>query len=171
MAISNTPMQYVSDIIPAKEISQLVKRMHSVSFVGMFRSDLFEGLCVGHALRKYPICGKRFLPTNARQAKYCGDLAPRNKLGRTCRQIGNLKGRGQRELASDHTIKTIYNRHMNTIAQYLHWGKLDEQTAKQMKRLAKNKLNWAFKEVAYTQGGYAKEKEQDTLLKEATVKS
>ena len=61
MALSNTTMQYVSSIMPEKEIPQLVKRLHYVSFVGMFRSDLFEGLCVGHAPRKCPICGKWFL--------------------------------------------------------------------------------------------------------------
>ncbi len=111
-------MQYVSAVIPEKGIPQLVKRMHYVSFVGMFRSDLFEGLCVGHAPRLCPICGKWFLTTDARQTKYCGGLAPGDKLGRTCRQIGNLKGREQRELADDHPIKAIYTRRMNTITQY-----------------------------------------------------
>lgn len=170
MALSNTTMQYVSTVMPGKEIPQLVKRMHYVSFVGMFRSDLFEGLCVGHAPRKCPICGKWFLTTDARQTKYCGGLAPGDKLGRTCRQIGNLKGREQRELAGDHPIKAIYTRRMNTITQYLHRGTLDEQTAAVMKRLAKDKMKRAIKEVAYAQGDYAKEMEQDALLKEAKAK-
>ena len=170
MALSNTTMQYVSSVMPEKEIPQLVKRMHYVSFVGMFRSDLFEGLCVGHAPRKCPICGKWFLTTDARQTKYCGGLAPRDKLGRTCRQIGNLKGREQRELADDHPIKAIYTRRMNTITQYLHRGTLDEQTAAVMKRLAKNKLKRAIKEVAFAKGDYAKEMEQDALLNEARAK-
>lgn len=94
-----------------------------------------------------------------------------DKLGRTCRQISNLKGRDQRELANDHPIKAIYNRRMNTITQYLHRGKLDKQTAKKMKRLAKNKPNRAIKEVAYAHGDYTKEMEQNSLLKEATAKS
>lgn len=170
MALSNATMQYVSSVMPEKEMPQLVKRMHYVSFVGMFRSDLFEGLCVGHAPRKCPICGKWFLTTDARQTKYCGGLAPEDKLGRTCRQIGNLKGREQRELAGDHPIKAIYTRRMNTITQYLHRGTLDEQTAKAMKRLAKSKMKRAIKEVAYAQGDYAKEMEQDALLKEAQTK-
>jgi len=171
MALSNTTMQYVSAVMPEKEMPQLVKRMHYVSFVGMFRSDLFEGLCVGHAPRKCPICGKWFLTTDARQTKYCGGLAPGDKLGRTCRQIGNLKGREQRELADDHPIKAIYTRRMNTITQYLHRGTLDEQTAAVMKRLAKDKMKRAIKEVAYAQGDYAKEMEQDALLKEARMKT
>ncbi len=170
MALSNTTTQYVPSVMPEKGIPQLVKRLHYVSFVGMFRSDLFEGLCVGHAPRKCPICGKWFLTTDARLTKYCGGLAPGDKLGRTCRQIGNLKGREQRELADDHPIKAIYIRRMNTITQYLHRGTLDEQTAKEMKRLAKSKMKRAIKEVSYAQGNYAKEMEQDALLKEAMMK-
>ena len=167
MQLTNTTMQYVSTVMPEKVIPQLVKRMHYVSFVGMFRSDLFEGLCVGHAPRLCPICGKWFLTTDARQTKYCGGLAPGDKLGRTCRQIGNLKGREQRELADDHPIKAIYTRRMNTITQYLHRGTLDEQTAAVMKRLAKDKLERAIFDHVYAKGSYEAEMSQDALLKES----
>lgn len=167
MQLTNTTMQYVSAVMPEKGIPQLVKRMHYVSFVGMFRSDLFEGLCVGHAPRLCPICGKWFLTTDARQTKYCGGLAPGDKLGRTCRQIGNLKGREQRELADDHPVKAIYTRRMNTITQYLHRGTLDEQTAAVMKQLAKDKLELAIENVSYAKGDYEKEMEQTALLNEA----
>ena len=167
MQLTNTTMQYVSAVMPEKGIPQLVKRMHYVSFVGMFRSDLFEGLCVGHAPRKCPICGKWFLTTDARQTKYCGGLAPGDKLGRTCRQIGNLKGREQRELADDHPVKAIYTRRMNTITQYLHRGTLDEQTAAVMKRLAKDKLERAIFDHEYAKGSYEAEMSQNALLKEA----
>ncbi len=167
MQLTNTTMQYASAVMPGKGIPQLVKRMHYVSFVGMFRSDLFDGLCVGHAPRKCPICGKWFLTTDARQTKYCGGLAPGDKLGRTCRQIGAKQGREQRELADDHPIKAIYTRRMNTITQYLHRGTLDEQTADVMKRLAKDKLERAIFDVAYAKGSYEKEMEQAALLNEA----
>ena len=167
MQLTNTTIQYVSAVMPEKEIPQLVKRMHYVSFVGMFRSDLFEGLCVGHAPRLCPICGKWFLTTDARQTKYCGGLAPGDKRGRTCRQIGNLKGREQRELADDHPIKAIYTRRMNTITQYLHRGTLDEQTAAVMKRLAKNKMERAISDHAYAKGSYEAEMSQEALLNEA----
>ena len=170
MQLTNTTMQYVSAVIPEKGIPQLVKRMHYVSFVGMFRSDLFEGLCVGHAPRLCPICGKWFLTTDARQTKYCGGLAPGDKLGRTCRQIGNLKGREQRELADDHPIKAIYTRRMNTITQYLHRGTLDEQTAAMMKQLAKDKLERAIFDHAYAKGSYETEMSQKSLLEEARKK-
>ena len=170
MQLTNTTMQYVSAVIPEKGIPQLVKRMHYVSFVGMFRSDLFEGLCVGHAPRLCPICGKWFLTTDARQTKYCGGLAPGDRLGRTCRQIGNLKGREQRELADDHPIRAIYNRRMNTITQYLHRGTLDEQTAAVMKELAKDKLERAIFDHEYAKGSYEAEMSQDALLNEARKK-
>ena len=101
MTLTNASVQYVSAIRPGAAEPQLVKRMHYVSFVGMFRSDLFEGLCVGHAPRQCPICGRWFLTTDARRTKYCGGLAPGDKRRRTCRQIGNLRGRAQRELAAD----------------------------------------------------------------------
>src|SRR5699024_8164423 len=129
MSLTNASVQYVPAIQPGSNTPQLVKRMHYVSFVGMFRSDLFEGLCVGHAPKKCPICGRWFLTIDARHTKYCGGLAPGDQRGRTCRQIGNLRGREQRELADDHPIKAIYTRRMNTILQNTRRGKLDEGTA------------------------------------------
>lgn len=171
MQLTNATMQYVSAVMPGKGIPQLVKRMHYVSFVGMFRSDLFEGLCVGHAPRKCPICGRWFLTTDARQTKYCGGLAPGDRLGRTCRQIGNLKGREQRELADNHPIKAIYTRRMNTITQYLRRGTLDKQTAAVMKRLAKDKLERAIFDHKYAKGSFEAEMSQDALLKESKNKT
>ena len=169
MQLTNTTMQYVSAVMPEKTIPQLVKRMHYVSFVGMFRSDLFEGLCVGHAPRKCPICGRWFLTTDARQTKYCGGLAPGDKLGRTCRQIGNLKGREQRELADDHPIIQIYEKRLNTINRYVKRGTLDADLAEVMKKLAKDKELRAKSDVAYAKGAYEKEMEQAALLAEAKI--
>ena len=51
MSVTNNSVQYVSVIRPGEDVAKLVKRMHYVSFVGMFRSDLFEGLCVGLVCR------------------------------------------------------------------------------------------------------------------------
>lgn len=167
MSTTNVSVQYVASTIPGKGQPQLVKRMHYVSFVGMFRSDLFEGLCVGHAPRKCPICGTWFLTTDARYTKYCGGLAPGDKRGRTCRQIGNLRGREQRELADDHPLKKIYERRTNTIIQNLRRGKLDDRIASTMKRLAKDKLERAISDPVYAAGPYATEMEQAALLEEA----
>ena len=167
MSVANNSVQYVATIRPGENIAKLVKRMHYVSFVGMFRSDFFEGLCVGHAPKKCRICGKWFLTTNARHTKYCGGFAPGDKLGRTCRQIGNLRGRAQRELAPDHPIKKIYNRRMNTIDKKQDRGTLDQDAAAVMKRLAKRKMQQAISDVAYAQGSYAAEMEQAALLAEA----
>ena len=168
MSLINVSMQYLSTIMPGKDAPQLVKRMHFVSFVGMLRHDLFEGLSVGHAPRKCPICGRWFLTTDARHTKYCGGFAPGDPKGRTCRQLGNLQGREKRELADDHPLKVIYNRRMNTIQVYVRRGSLDETTAEKMKRLARNKLERAISDAAYANGSYADEMEQDTLLTEVT---
>ena len=164
MSVANNSVQYVATIRPGEDIAKLVKRMHYVSFVGMFRSDLFEGLCAGHAPKKCRICGKWFLTTNARHTKYCGGYAPGDKLHRTCRQIGNLKGREQRELADDHPLKQIYEKRLNTINRYVKRGTLDADLAEVMKKLAKDKMLRALSNVAYAKGDYEKEMEQDVLM-------
>lgn len=104
---------------------------------------------------------------DARHTKYCSGYAPNDKRGRTCRQVGNLRGREQRELAPDHPIKKIYTKRFNTITQYLGRGTLDEQTAAVMKVLAKSKLEKALQDNDYAQGSYATEMEQTALLAEA----
>ena len=170
MSTLNNSVQYVSVIRPGEKVAKLVKRMHYVSFVGMFRSDLFEGLCVGHAPKKCKICGKWFLTTNARHTKYCGGYAPGDKLHRTCRQIGNLKGREQRELADDHPLKQIYEKRLNTINRYVKRGTLGADLAEVMKKLAKDKMLRALSNVAYAKGAYEKEMDQAALKKEASAK-
>ena len=170
MALTNSSAQYLSTLRPGYDVPMLVKRMHFVTFVGMFRADLFEGLCVGHAPKKCRICGKWFLTTNARHTKYCGGYAPGDKHHRTCRQIGNLKGREQRELAEDHPVKRIYATRLNTINRYVKRGKLDAELAEVMKKLAKDKMYRALSNAAYAQGDYEAEMEQAALLSEAASK-
>ena len=170
MSVANNSIQYVTTVRPGEDVAKLVKRMHYVSFVGMFRSDLFEGLCVGHAPKKCRICGKWFLTTNARHTKYCGGYAPGDKLHRTCRQIGNLKGREQRELADDHPLKQIYEKRLNTINRYVKRGTLATDLAEVMKKLAKDKMLRALSNVAYAKGAYEKEMDQAALKKEASAK-
>jgi len=167
MSTLNNSVQYVSIIRPGEDMAKLVKRMHYVSFVGMFRSDLFEGLCVGHAPKKCRICDKWFLTTNARHTKYCGGYAPGDKLHRTCRQVGNLKGREQRELADDYPLKQIYEKRLNTINRYVKRGTLDADLAEVMKKLAKDKMLRALSNVAYAKDDYEKEMEQAALLNES----
>lgn len=95
---------------------------------------------------KCKICGKWFLTTNARHTKYCGGYAPGDKLHRTCRQIGNLKGREQRELADDHPLKQIYEKRLNTINRYVKRGALDADLAEVMKNWRKIRCfgRWAM---------------------------
>ena len=114
MSVANNSIQYVTTVRPGEDVAKLVKRMHYVSFVGMFRSDLFEGLCVGHAPKKCRICGKWFLTTNARHTKYCGGYAPGDKLHRTCRYVkrGTLDAdlaEVMKKLAKDKMLRALSN--------------------------------------------------------------
>ena len=84
-------------------------------------------------------------------------------------QIGNLKGREQRELADDHPIIQIYEKRLNTINRYVKRGTLDADLAEVMKKLAKDKELRAKSDVAYAKGAYEKEMEQAALLAEAKI--
>ena len=97
-------------------------------------------------------------------------LCTGDKLHRTCRQIGNLKGREQRELADDHPVKQIYEKRLNTINRYVKRGTLDADLAEVMKKLAKDKMLRALSNVAYAKGAYEKEMDQAALKKEASAK-
>lgn len=163
MSLANATVQYVAEGAPPR----LVRRMSYVSFVGLLRSDLFEGLAAGHAPRRCAVCGRWFLTLDARHTKYCGGFAPGDKRGRTCRQMGAMRGRGQRELAADHPLKAIYNRRLNTILQSQRRGKLDEATANAMRKLAKDKLQRALSDANYARGRYEAEMTQGALLAEA----
>ena len=163
MTLANASVQYVSVGEPPK----LARRMNYVSLVGLLRSDLFEGLAAGHAPRRCAVCGRWFLTLDARRTKYCGGFAPGDTRARTCRQLGAMRGRGQRELAADHPLKAIYNRRLNTILQSQRRGKLDEATADAMRKLAKDKLQRALSDANYARGDYGAEMTNSALLAEA----
>ena len=114
-----------------------------------------------------------YLPhgVSGRHTKYCGGYAPGDKLHRTCRQIGNLKSREQRELADDHPVKQIYEKRLNTINRYVKRGTLDADLAEVMKKLAKDKMLRALSNVAYAKGDYEKEMGQAALKKEAKLRT
>ena len=166
MALANASVQYAS----AGEPPQLLRRMNYVSFVGLLRSDLYEGLIIGHAPRKCAVCGRWFLTLDARRTKYCGGFAPGDAHGRTCRQVGAMRGREQRELAGDHPLKAIYNRRLNTILQSQRRGRLDEATADAMRKLAKDKLQRALSDANYARAAYEPEMTQEALRAEAERK-
>lgn len=163
MSLANATVQYLS----AGKPPRLVRRMSYVSFVGLLRSDLFEGLAAGHAPRRCAVCGRWFLTLDARHTKYCGGFAPGDARGRTCRQVGAMRGREQRELAADHPLKAIYSRRLNTILQSQRRGKLDSETADAMRKLAKDKLQRALSDANYARGSYESEMTQGALLAEA----
>lgn len=53
------------------------------------------------------------------------------------------------ELADDHPVIQIYEKRLNTINRYIKRGKLDEDLAEVMKKLAKDKMLRAKSNVAY----------------------
>ena len=110
MAASNNSIQYVSALRPGYDVPMLVKRMHFLTFVGMFRTDLFEGLCVGHAPKKCKNCGKYFLLENGYHVSYCTNIAP-GETDRTCRQIGaHKKSAAQTKTPAQAEYQKLYNR-------------------------------------------------------------
>lgn len=62
-----------------------------------------------------------------------------------------------------------YEKRLNTINRYIKRGKLDEDVAEAMKKLAKDKMLRAKSNVAYAKGAYEKEMEQAALLAEAKM--
>ena len=166
MSLANASVQYVSVGEPPK----LLRRMNYISLVGLLRSDLFEGIAAGHAPRKCAVCGRWFLTLDARRTKYCGGFAPGDAHGRTCRQVGAMRGREQRELAGDHPLKAIYSRRLNTILQSQRRGRLDEATADAMRKLAKDKLQRALSDANYARAAYEPEMTQEALRAEAERK-
>ena len=163
MTFANASVQYVSSGEPPK----LARRMSYVSLVGLLRSDLIVGLAAGHAPRRCAVCGRWFLTLDARHTRYCGGFAPGDKRRRTCRQVGAMRGREQRELTADHPLKAIYSRRLNTILQSQRRGKLDSETADAMRKLAKDKLQRALSDANYARGRYEAEMTQGALLAEA----
>ena len=108
-----------------------------------------------------------FLTTNARPTKYCNGYAPGDKRHRTCRQIGNLKGRKERELAEDHPWNILYKRVAEAVDKRRQRKKIDPALARMMKKLAKDKLQRAISDSRYANGEYKQEMELSTLEAEA----
>lgn len=159
MTLTNASVQYVSAIRPGKMEPQLVKRMHYVSFVGMFRSELFEGLCVGHAPKKCPICGRWFLTIDARRRsgprRPTGTDVPTNRQSKRPGAAGACR----RSPHQGHLYPT-HEHHLQSTRR----GKLDEETAAAMKKLAKDKMLRALSDQRYASTVYEQEMTQDALL-------
>lgn len=163
MALANVSVQYLA----GKD--GLVRRMHYASFPSMFRSNLFEALCVGNAPKKCPICGRFFLTTNARPQTYCNGLAPNDRYGRTCRQVGARLGRERREQAGNDPAKVKCRQVIDAIDQRLHRGTIDRTLGEQIKELAREKRDKAIMNAAYANSDYQQEMELDALEQEAAT--
>lgn len=162
MAMVNVTEQYMV----TGEPSRIVKRKHYVSFVGLFRAELYEALMLGHAPKKCQNCGWYFLLTDATRTKYCNGFAPGDGKGRTCRQIGSAGGRGAKERAADHPYRKIYETLTNTVNHRVKRGTMSAELGAQVKKLAKRKLQRAIRDSAYAAEAYEQEMKPDTLVAE-----
>lgn len=162
MALANVSVQYLAGE------NGMVRRMHYASFPSMFRSNLFEALCVGNAPKKCPICGKFFLTTNARPQTYCNGQAPNDRYGRTCRQVGARLGRERRELAENDPRKIKYKQVIDCIDQRLHRGTMSSELAQAMKALARDHRDRAIMDAAYANKQYLSDMELANLEAEVS---
>ena len=91
MSTLNNSVQYISVIRPGEKVAKLVKRMHYVSFVGMFRSDLLRAYVLVMPRKMQNL--RQVVPHHQRKAhQILRRLCTGDKLHRTLLwQIGNLK--------------------------------------------------------------------------------
>jgi hypothetical protein len=165
MSMTNATIQYRTITHPQKNHSVLVKRMHYVSFVGLFRSDLFEGLRWGHGPRLCPVCKRWFLTINGYKTKYCGRPFPGHPHGWTCTIIGSREL--EKEKAEDTVILTIYNRRVDSISKAVRRGSISREQADLELRLADAKKSKAFENTAYALNDYEKEMTAENIHAEA----
>ena len=165
MSMTNATIQYRTILHPKKGHSVLVKRMHYVTFVGLFRSDLFEGLRCGHGPRLCPVCKKWFLTTNGYNTKYCGRVFPGHPDGWTCTVIGSREM--EKEKAADNVIVAIYNRRVDSISKAVRRGSLSREQADMELWLAEEKKCKAFENTTYALTAYEKEMTAENIHAEA----
>ena len=165
MSMTNATIQHRTITHPQKNYSVLVKRMHYVSFVGLFRSDLFEGLRCGHGPRLCPVCNRWFLTTNGYKTKYCGRKYPGHPYGWTCTIIGSREQ--EKEKAADNRIVAIYNRRVDSISKAVRRGSISREQADLELRLADAKKSKAFENTAYALSNYEKEMTAESIHAEA----
>mgnify|MGYP007017244612 CR=1 FL=1 len=165
MSLTNATIQYRTIMHPKKGHSVLVKRMHYVTFVGLFRSDLFEGLRCGHGPRLCPVCKRWFLTTNGYNTKYCGRVFPGHPHGWTCTTIGSREM--EKEKAEDTVITVIYNRRLDSIHKAIRRGTISKGQGEIELRLAEGKRAKAFENTGYALTAYEKEMTAENIHAEA----
>ena len=167
MSMTNATMQYLPVIHPEKDYPVLVKRMHYVSFVGMLRSDFFEGLRNGNAPKCCLNCGRWFLTTDGYLTKYCNGIDPNDPKGRTCRSVAAKRSQADKEDPQNHPIKRIYETRRNAISKCVNRGTMEKAFAEEVMKLAREKRFRAFSDNDYFVNSYEQEMQQDAIVVEA----
>lgn len=165
MSMTNVTQQYITIPHPKKKHPLLVKRMHFVSFVGLLRSDFFEGLRLGNGPKRCLYCRRWFLTTDGYLTYYCSDLAPGDPKRRACKVLGARTG--IKETPQGHIIKKNYERRRNSVSKAVHRGTMDADLAAMILKLAEAKGTKARLNNAYLQGAYEREMAADAIKAEA----
>ena len=126
-------------------------------FSQMLFADFFEGLCVGHSIRKCEMCGKYFVAVNSLEKRYCS---------KSC--AAKAEAEGIKLKSRETSIANIYYRVTDNINHKKNRNKISEETCAKAKYIAKDKYIMAKTDSEYARGEYITEMDADKLIKEAT---
>ncbi len=91
------------------------------SLGGFLNADFYHALSVGHAPRQCHNCNRYFLLTEGYDTRYCNNIAPNDKKGRTCRVIG---AHNKEQELSQIGFRQAYKRAYDRIRKRLSAGKI-----------------------------------------------
>ena len=125
-------------------------------FSQMLFADFFEGLSVGHSIRKCEVCGKYFLAVNRLEKRYCSE---------DC--AAKAEAEGIKAKSRETSIANIYYRVTDSLNHKKNRNKITEEVCSKAKRIAKDNYIMAKTDSKYARGEYITEMDADKLIKEA----
>ena len=166
---TTTPsIEYIA--IPTKPTSQnyiVGKCMTFTRFLDFLAVDFFEGIHVGHYPQICENCGRYYLKMNARKQKYCIQIDPNDRLRRTCQAVAASKGREAKER---HPLRKPFVNRLKTIRTHVKRGKLTEEQAVIVSRIARDRFERAMMDIDYANTKYMVEIGQDSVYEAAGIK-
>ena len=161
-------VEYIA--IPIKPMSQnyiVGKCMAFTRFLDFLVVDFFEGIHVGHYPQICENCGRYYLKMNARKQKYCTQMDPNDRLRRTCQAVAAAKGREAKER---HPLRNQFVNRLKTIRTHVKRGKLTEEQAAIVSRIARDRFERAMMDIDYANTKYIVEIGQDSVYEAAGIK-
>jgi len=123
----------------------------------MLFADFFEGLSVGHSIRKCEVCGKYFLAVNRLEKRYCSEEC-----------AAKAEAEGIKAKSRETSIANIYYRVTDSLNHKKNRNKISEEICSIAKRIAKDNYIMAKTDSKYAKSEYITEMNADILIKEAT---